>query len=202
MGRVLSTTSGTPWAWAMAAIASRSATMPSGFDTLSTNTARVWSSIAAAKFCGLARIDELRLPAELREGVGHLGDRAAIEPGARDHVVPGLHQVEEGQELRRVARGGAAGGGTALERRDPRFQDRDRGVGQAAVDVAELLQIEQSCRVVDVVEHVGRGLVDRDRPRAGGRIGLGTGVNRQGLKSVGALAHVRRSLLRPDGAPV
>ena len=52
MGRVLSTISGRPCAWAMAAIASRSATMPSGFETLSTNTARVWSSIAAAKFCG------------------------------------------------------------------------------------------------------------------------------------------------------
>ena len=76
------------------------------------------------------------------------------------------------------------------------------GLVRRRVDVAELLQIEQSCRVVDVVEHVGRGLVDRHGPRAGGRIGLGAGVHRQGLEAVGALAHVRRSLLQPDGAPV
>ena len=47
------------------------------------------SSIFSAKFCGLARVDEAGLPAELREGVGHLRDRAAVELGARDHVVAG-----------------------------------------------------------------------------------------------------------------
>jgi hypothetical protein len=55
---------------------------------------------------------------------------------------------------------------------------------------------------VDVVEDVGRSLVDRDRAGAGGRVGLGVGMDCQGLEAAGALAHVKSFLLQPDGAPV
>ena len=85
--------------------------------------------------------------------------------------------------------GGAAGGRAALERGKAQFQHRDRGVGQARIDVAELLQVEQGGGVIDVVEHVGGGLIDRHGPGAGGRVGLRTGVDRQGLEAVGALGH-------------
>ena len=43
------------------------------------------------------------------------------------------------------------------------------GLVRRRVDVAELLQVEQRRGMVDVVEHVGGGLVDRDRAGAGGR---------------------------------
>ena len=49
---VLSTTSGMPWAWAILAIASMSATIPSGFEALSMKSARVRSSMALAKLSG------------------------------------------------------------------------------------------------------------------------------------------------------
>ena len=52
LGRVLSTISGMPAACAISAIASMSETMPSGFDTLSTNSALVLDVIACLKFIG------------------------------------------------------------------------------------------------------------------------------------------------------
>jgi hypothetical protein len=52
-GTVLSTISGTPWRWAMAAMAAMSVTLPAGCRGLSTNTALVRASISGSKLAGL-----------------------------------------------------------------------------------------------------------------------------------------------------
>ena len=52
-------------------------------------------------------VDELGRPAEAPDGVGELGDRAAVEPGRGDDVVARPHQREQRHDLRRVPRGGA-----------------------------------------------------------------------------------------------
>ena len=57
------------------------------------------------------------------------------------------------------------------------------GVHQAGVDVAELPQAEQICRVLGVVEHVAGGRVDRHGASRRGGIGHLTGVQRQGAKA-------------------
>ena len=114
---------------------------------------------------------KMACPAELLERQAELGERAAIEVARGDELVARLHQREEDQELRGVARGAARGAAAALEAGDAFLEHRDGRVGQARVDVAEVVQVEERGGVVDIVEHVGGGLVDRRDARAGGRIG-------------------------------
>ena len=71
----------------------------------------------------------------------------------------------------------------AFQRRDALLEHVAGRVHDARVDVAEGLQAEERGGVVGVVEDVGRGLVDRRHPGAGGRVGLGTGMNRQRRKA-------------------
>ena len=61
-----------------------------------------------AEILRVARIDEVAVPAELREGLAELGERAAIELARRQELVARRHQREERQDLRRVAREVAA----------------------------------------------------------------------------------------------
>ena len=51
--------------------------------------------------------------------------------------------------------------------------------------------------MVDVVEHIGRGLIDRGRTGAGGRIGRRAGVDRARLEAIVKIARRRRTGLRP-----
>ncbi len=65
----------------------------------------------------------------------------------------------------------------AFQRRHARLQHRLRRVHDARVDVAEGFEREQRRRVLRIVEHIGRRLIDRRDPRAGGGIGLGAGMD-------------------------
>ena len=114
------------------------------------------------------------VPAKALEGVGELVDRAAIELSRGDEFVAGHQQLLQHHHLRGVARGDGKRRGAALERGDALFQHRVGGIADAGIDVAERLQPEQRGGMVGVVEHKGRGLIDRRRPRAGGGIGLRT----------------------------
>ena len=199
MGRVLSTTSGTPWAWAMAAIASRSATMPSGLETLSTNT-RPGLVVDRGGEVLRARAGRRTSPASRTAGRCGSSGRSS-----RHRAWSSRRRCSPGRSRLRKVRNCAAWPEAVQQAAVPPSSAAIRasstetvGLVRRRIDVAELLQVEQGCRMVDVVEHVGGGLVDRDRPGAGGRVGLGTGVDRQGLEAVGALGHVRWSLLRPD----
>ena len=62
------------------------------------------------------------------------------------------------------------------------------GVHDAGVDVADLGQREQVLRVRGVAELEARGLVDRHRPGAGGRVGLAADVDLTCLETPG-VAH-------------
>ena len=152
---------------------------------------------AFAEIFRVARIDEMAGPAELLERQPELGERAAIEIARGDEFVARLHQGEEGQELRRVARCGGDRGAAALERGDPFLEHGDGRVGQPRIDVAEIVQVEERGGVIDVLEHIGRGLIDRSRARAGRRIGRGAGVDGAGLEAVVEVARRGRALLHP-----
>ena len=71
----------------------------------------------------------------------------------------------------------------AFERGEPLGERHHRRVGQAGVDVADLLEVEERRRVVGVAEDVGGVLVDRHLPRAGRRVGLGAGVDLQRVET-------------------
>ena len=137
-----------------------------------------------AEILRIVRIDEMAGPAELLERQSELRQRSAVQVARGEELVALLQHGREDQELRGMAGGGGDGGAAAFQAGDAFLQHRDGGIGQARVDVAEIVQVEERRRVVDVVEHVGRGLEDRRDARAGRGIGRGTGMDRAGLEAV------------------
>ena len=132
-------------------------------------------------------IDEDRVPAEFLEGPAELGERAAIELVRGEEARARLHEREKGQELRGMARRRADGAAPAFQAGDPLFQHRHGRVGQARIDVAIALQIEQRGGVIDIVEDIGGRLIDRRDARAGRRVGRCPGMDGAGLETEGAL---------------
>ena len=116
-----------------------------------------------------SNVGPLHVPAEALERVVELVDRAAIELARGDELVARRQQRMEDEHLRRMAGGDGEAGGAAFERRDALLEHRVRRIADARVDVAERLQAEERRGVLDVVEHVGGGLIDRGGARAGRR---------------------------------
>jgi hypothetical protein len=129
--------------------------------------------------------------------VVELVDRAAVELARGDELVAGLHQRVEGDELGGMARGHGKGGRPAFQCGDLGFENRLGGVHDPGVDVAEGPEREQVGGVLDVLEDIGCCLVDRRGARAGRRVGLRSGVDRQGVEAVGPLGHVDLPLRAP-----
>ena len=151
--------------------------MPPGLAINSTKIALVFGRERGAERFGIGGVGPPHLPAAFLEGMGELVDRAAIKLARGDELVARLEQGMEHQRLRRVARGDGKPRRAAFERRHPLLQHRLGRVADAGIDVAEGLEIEQRRGVLDVVEHEGRGLIDRRGARAGGGIGLGAGMD-------------------------
>ena len=104
---VLSTMSGTPAAWATAATASRSTTLPAGLPIVSQNTAQVSSSISGADRLGPVVGGEAGLDPERGQHVGEVGEGGAVELGGDHEVGPGPGHGEDRVAHRRHARGHA-----------------------------------------------------------------------------------------------
>src|SRR5690349_6010308 len=83
-----------------------------------------------------------------------------------------------------MARGRRDRGAAAFEAGDALFQYRHGRIGQARIDVAEIVQVEERGGVVDVVEDVGGRLVNRRRTRAGDRVGRRSSMDRPRLEAV------------------
>ena len=119
---------------------------------------------------------------------------AAVEEGGGDQVVASLHEVGDGQKLRRLPRGGGHSSHATLQRRHPLFKDIGGGVHQAGVDVPEFLQPKEIGAVLGVIEDVGGGLINRNRTGIGGGIRLLASVQ---LKRFKPLAHQCLGTHRP-----
>ncbi len=130
------------------------------------------------------------IPSKTLEGVAELVDRAAIELARRDEFVTGVEQHLESHNLCRVAGGYRQCRGAAFESCDTLLQHRLRRVADPGIDIAERLQAEQRSGVIGIVEHEGRGLVDRRCPRAGSRIGLRARVHGKGGKARRTIGHM------------
>ena len=137
----------------------------------------------------IVAVDERRLDAELRERDGELRIGPAVERPRSDDVVAGAAQREQRDRLRRHAGRRRERRAAALERGDALLERRHRRVGDARVHVAERLQVEQARRVVGAVEDERRRLVDRQRARAGGRVGDLPGVEAQRVEAEFAVRH-------------
>ena len=177
-----STSSGRPWAWAIAATAGRSSTSSPGLPTISASTSRVSGRIAARERVQVARIDEGRLDAEARQGQAQQVDAcrhrgcAPRRCGEPAPISVAIARCSAAWPLAVATRRDAA-----LERRDALLEHGDRRVRDPAVDVAGALQVEQPRGVVGVGEDVGGRLVDRHRARASGGVGRLPGMQRQGV---------------------
>ena len=133
------------------------------------------------------------------EGVGQQVVAAAVDGLLRHDVVPALGQGLDGVGDRRRAGGHGQGPRAALQGRQALLQRLLGGVGEPAVDVALLRQVEPGGGVGGAVKHVGRGLVDGHRPCAGGGVRpLLSHVELKGLEFV--VAHGFLPLF-PDCAP-
>src|SRR3546814_9891595 len=69
----------------------------------------------AAHGVDVVHVDEVGVPVELLEGLADVVDRAAVEPRRRDEAVAGLHEREEGEDLRGVTAGAAGAAAPVLE---------------------------------------------------------------------------------------
>ena len=120
----------------------------------------------------------------------------AVERRAGHDVVTRLGDIQQTEGRRGLPRGDQEGPDATLQGGDPLLHRILGGVHDAGVDIAELLEGEQVCRVFGVPEGVRRGLVDRQGPSAGGRIGALAGVNLSGLKAPGGWVGHRNLLVR------
>jgi hypothetical protein len=127
-------------------------------------------------------LDEGRLDAELRERVLEEVEGTAVDGARRHDVVARLRDVQDREGLGSLSARDEQGARAALERGDALLGDVLRGVHDAGVDVARLGEREQVRRVIRVAEHVCRGLVERGRAGARGRVRLRTRVDLAGLE--------------------
>jgi hypothetical protein len=118
--------------------------------------------------------------------VGELIDRAAIKFARGDELVSGLEQHLKDHDLR-----GMSGSRMTVPPSSAAmlFQHRLGRVSNPGVNISKRLQSEQRRRMIGIVEHEGRRLVDRRYPRAGGGIGLRAGVHSKGGKAGGTIGH-------------
>ena len=97
---------------------------------------------------------------------------AAIDRALGHDVAAALHKVLQGIGDRGRARGERQGGSAALQRRSPRLECGHRGVGQPGVNIAGVAQGKPVRCLVERVEHIGRGLINRHSTGAGRRVRL------------------------------
>ena len=146
----------------------------------------------ALETADIVGIGPRHVPAKALERMRELVDRAAIEFSRGDELVARHQQLLQHHDLRRVSRGNRQRRGAAFQRRNALFQHGGGRVADAGIDVAERLQPEQRGGMVGIVEHEGRGLIDRRHPRAGGGIGLRAGMHGKGRKSRETVGHSLR----------
>ena len=172
VAKVLSTSSGIPCSWAMAATRLRCpARCRPGCRWSRRRTP--WCSDARPpsrrpRSSGLTQVSSTDI---LRSRCFSWLTDAAVERRRRHHVVAGRQQREERAGLRGDAAGERDRAAPALEARHPLLEHGHRRVHDARVGVAVLLQVEVRRGRFGVLEHVAGGLVDRHRPGAGVRIG-------------------------------
>ena len=171
VGTVLSTISGTPWAWATAAKAPKSTTFAA---RIADGFAKYRLGLAvdqAAHGVDIAIVGETRFDTETRQGMREQIVGAAVQGRGGDDVVADLRDRHQ-----RVGDGRRTGG--YRQRADPPSMAATRCSSTAVVgfdpgvDVTRHLQVEQIGAVLSVVERVGRGLIDGN----GNALVVGSGV--------------------------
>ncbi len=140
-----------------------------------------------AEVLGVIGFDERDTDTHAPEGDVELRVSSTIEGGGGDDMVPGLTDIGDRQELRRLSGGDGEGGHAPFQRGDSFFEHRRGGVHDARIDVAELLQGEELRGIVGVVEDEGGRLVDGNSARFGGGVDGVALVKGAGIEALRAL---------------
>jgi len=88
---------------------------------------------------------------------------APIKGCRRDNLFPCACEGQDRERLSGLSGGRRECRDSTLERRNPLLKDIRRRIHDPGIDIAELLQCEETCGVVRVVEDVGGGLVNGHR---------------------------------------
>ena len=105
---------------------------------------------------------ERALDAHALHGVRDEVVRAAVDGGARHHVISLAQDVEQREEVRRLAGARQHASGTALELGDLCRNGVVGGVLQTGVEISRLLEVEQTTHVLGRIVLPRRRLVDGD----------------------------------------
>jgi hypothetical protein len=97
---------------------------------------------------------------------------AAVDGALCDHVVTLASESRDGISKSCCTRSDCETCDTAFESSDALFKNVLRGVGEAAVDVASILQVKTVRSVLSAVEHVRSGLIYRNCAGIGCRVCL------------------------------
>ena len=138
---------------------------------------------------GSPGVEIIRIVHEVH-GDAELGQRVVEEvvgpavEGRRCHdLVAGLSQVQDGEGLGSLPGAKREGADATFEVGDSLLEDARGRIHDPRVDVPGLREAEEGSSVLGVTEGEARGLVDRDRPSAGGGVRLCSGVDLTGLKT-------------------
>ena len=170
MEKVESISSGRPDAWAMLGHRLQVEDFEPGIaDGLSEDKARLGPDrgLEAGK---VARRHETGLDAEARQRMAEKIDAAAIERRGRHDMAAGAHQGGDGKMQCAMPARGRYRADPAFEGRDPLLEHGDGGIGDARIDVADALEVEQRRRRIDVAKHIGGRLIDGHGPGARRRV--------------------------------
>ena len=138
-------------------------------DGLDVNGARLRRD-GLAKCLGVARVHKLRRAAEFGQRVMEKLVGAAVKVVARHDFIPHPRDGQQRESDGRRAGCHAERARAAFDRRDPLLEDIGGRVHDPRVNVAEFLQRKKIRGVLGAFENIRGGLVNRNRPRAGGRI--------------------------------
>jgi hypothetical protein len=109
-------------------------------------------------------------------------DGAPIKRGRRDDVVAATKQRCDRQMHRGHSACGTDRADAAFQRCEPFLQHRYGRIGDARVDMADALKVEQRSGVLGILKGIGRRLIDRYRASPGCRVWVLPGMETQSFK--------------------
>ncbi len=133
-------------------------------------------------------VHKFHLDPELGQRVVKQVVGAAVERGRGNDLVSRRRQRDDDEGFGGLPRGQRQPRNAAFERGDALLEHVGGRVHDPGVDVAELLQGKQSRGVVGIVEHVGRGLVNRHGARLGCGVHVLAAVDGEGVEIEGWLS--------------
>src|SRR5581483_9968615 len=129
-----------------------------------------------AKVFGLVRLHEFDVDANTAEADIELRVSAAVKSAGRNDFVAGTGETAERKELRGLSARRRERRHAAFESRHALLENVRGGIHNPRINVPELLQSEQRCRMFRVIKRERCALINGHRARMAGGVGRVSGV--------------------------